>query len=225
MISKANLACLLTTAAVLLSVLSAQFALAAESLIDIEKNVNSYKFGLAQKQLESSVLLAKNPKAMFLYARCLIEVGRFDEAEVQLKRCLKSSPKPDLKEDAEGLIKIVPLMKHDLGNSTKETQLGYTGLGVKKGGVVENVVTGSSASVAGIKPGDRVVEIDGAPAPSDYSALINKIRGPIGTSVKLTVLRDGKKINCVLKRTSSIRQMTAGTSKLEEWINKAQHAR
>jgi carboxyl-terminal processing protease len=60
--------------------------------------------------------------------------------------------------------------------------------------VVLSVVEGSPADRAGIEPGDILVAVNGKSVSSeDYSQVAGEIRGPEGTEVKLTVLRDGEK--------------------------------
>ena len=66
--------------------------------------------------------------------------------------------------------------------STKDKQL-----------TVVSPIAGSPAEKAGIKAGDKILEIDGEPS-SKYSLIeaTLKIRGPKGTSVKLLVLHEGE---------------------------------
>ena len=52
---------------------------------------------------------------------------------------------------------------------------------------------GMPAAAAGIKPGDRITAINGTAVGKDFSASIDKMRGPVGTKVTLTVQRDGEK--------------------------------
>lgn len=71
-----------------------------------------------------------------------------------------------------------------------------TGIGAEVG-IREEVLTvisplrGSPAERAGLKPGDQIFKID-AEYSHDFSLFeaVKKIRGPIGTTVKLTILRD-----------------------------------
>ena len=49
-------------------------------------------------------------------------------------------------------------------------------------------------AAAGIKAGDKITSIDGtAVAGQDFNATIDRMRGPVGTKVTLTVQRDGEK--------------------------------
>jgi RIP metalloprotease RseP len=56
---------------------------------------------------------------------------------------------------------------------------------------VRSVVDGSAAAKAGIEPGDRIVEFNGAPAGS-FDEVSSLIRAHAGTSIDLTVERDGQ---------------------------------
>lgn len=59
--------------------------------------------------------------------------------------------------------------------------------------IIVSPLAGFPAEKAGLKPKDVVVEIDGkSTAGMTTSEAVTKIRGPQGTSVKLTVMRDGK---------------------------------
>ncbi|MBF0299177.1 MAG: PDZ domain-containing protein [Oligoflexia bacterium] len=68
--------------------------------------------------------------------------------------------------------------------------------------IVEKIVPGSGASKDGLKVGDLILKIDGVPI-KKFKELIdisNKIRGPIGSKVKLAILRDGEIINKNVRR-------------------------
>jgi carboxyl-terminal processing protease len=74
----------------------------------------------------------------------------------------------------------------------------YVGIGVTLESedeevVVTSPVEGSPADEAGVEPGDVVVAVDGESVrEEDLSEVVEKIRGPEGTRVELTVLRDGE---------------------------------
>ncbi len=54
-------------------------------------------------------------------------------------------------------------------------------------------VEGSPADRAGIRPGDRIVSIDGQPVRGRRpDALVKQMRGEVGTEVELTIRRDGE---------------------------------
>src|ERR687893_686989 len=68
--------------------------------------------------------------------------------------------------------------------------------------VVTSPVEGSPADEAGVEPGDVVVAVDGENVrEEDLSEVVEKIRGPEGTRVELTVLRDGEEREFDLERT------------------------
>jgi carboxyl-terminal processing protease len=74
----------------------------------------------------------------------------------------------------------------------------YVGIGVQLEGedsevVVTAPIENSPADRAGIDPGDVVVAVDGESVRGeDLSEVVEKIKGPEGTEVKLTVSRDGE---------------------------------
>src|SRR5918998_683043 len=83
----------------------------------------------------------------------------------------------------------------------------YVGIGVTLESedeevVVTSPVEGSPADEAGVEPGDVVVAVDGESVrEEDLSEVVEKVRGPEGTRVKLTVLRDGEERVFDLERT------------------------
>ncbi len=74
--------------------------------------------------------------------------------------------------------------------------------GVKKGVIVSQVMKDSPAKKAGIKPGDIIVAVNGKEVDkiNDLQKLI--MRNPPGTKVKITVVRNGKKIDIDVITTS-----------------------
>ncbi|MBM4218730.1 MAG: RIP metalloprotease RseP [Gammaproteobacteria bacterium] len=63
--------------------------------------------------------------------------------------------------------------------------------------VVGELTPGFPAADAGILPGDRVVEVEGAPV-DDYLEFVAEIRGRAGQSTRLVVLRDGRRLELEL---------------------------
>jgi carboxyl-terminal processing protease len=58
---------------------------------------------------------------------------------------------------------------------------------------VIEVFEGGPAREAGIRPGDQIIQVDGAPAPpAQLNDVIARIRGVVGTTVTLQLRRDGK---------------------------------
>lgn len=66
---------------------------------------------------------------------------------------------------------------------------------------VVSVLSGSPAEKAGIKPGDRIVEIDGSDITGLSTAEVTKrIKGDIGTKVNIGVIRDGETLRFEVER-------------------------
>ncbi len=80
-----------------------------------------------------------------------------------------------------------------------QTKGEFGGLGIEvtmESGLVKVVspIDDTPAAKAGIKPGDLIAEIDGtAVMGMTLSDAVEKMRGPIGTMVKITVIREGLK--------------------------------
>ena len=74
--------------------------------------------------------------------------------------------------------------------------------GVKKGVLVAQVMKGGPADKAGIKPGDIIVAVNGKPVSKIIELQKYVMRNPPGTELKITVVRDGKKIDFIVKTTS-----------------------
>ncbi len=71
--------------------------------------------------------------------------------------------------------------------------------GAKEGVFVQQVNPGGPAAEAGMKEGDVITSFNGKPV-KDGEELVNQVSAtPVGTSVPVTVLRDGKKIDLTLK--------------------------
>jgi carboxyl-terminal processing protease len=89
-----------------------------------------------------------------------------------------------------------------------QTKGEFGGLGIEvtmENGLVKVVspIDETPAARAGIKPGDMIAEIDGTAVMGlTLADAVDKMRGPIGTSVKLMVVREGQKapIPFTLKR-------------------------
>jgi carboxyl-terminal processing protease len=90
---------------------------------------------------------------------------------------------------------------------TEELSGNYEGIGVELEYRDQNIVVvapikGSSAEAMGVRAGDVVVKIDGVDVSAlDLPTVIDKIRGPIGSKVTLTLERSGKMIDFQLIRT------------------------
>jgi len=59
--------------------------------------------------------------------------------------------------------------------------------------IIRAVIPGTPADRAGLRPGDRVLEIDGEPVEGlTLGEIVERIRGEEGTEVKLTLVREGQ---------------------------------
>ncbi len=77
-----------------------------------------------------------------------------------------------------------------------DTQGKFTGIGISiamRGGFVTVVapIEGTPAHKAGVKAGDKIIKADGEPT-RDLRDAVKKMRGPKGTSVVITVVREGE---------------------------------
>jgi hypothetical protein len=68
--------------------------------------------------------------------------------------------------------------------------------------VVQVVNEGSPAERAGVRAGDVIVSIEGAPAGADLQNVVSRIRGPAGTPVRIGFEREGRPVELVLRRKS-----------------------
>ena len=75
---------------------------------------------------------------------------------------------------------------------TEETKDAFN-LPEARGALVQNVEPGKPADKAGIRHGDVVVEIDGKPIRNNRELIDYISYQPVGSSVKITVIRDGKR--------------------------------
>jgi RNA polymerase sigma factor (sigma-70 family) len=66
---------------------------------------------------------------------------------------------------------------------------------------IDRVIPGGGAALAGIVAGDRIVEVEGVPvAELGLSGAVARIRGVAGTTVRLALSRDGKRVELVVER-------------------------
>ncbi|MDD4278413.1 MAG: S41 family peptidase [Candidatus Sumerlaeales bacterium] len=85
-----------------------------------------------------------------------------------------------------------------LSQLEKDTEGNFSGIGIHiqmKDGVLTCVapMPGSPAAKAGMKPWDRIIEIDGKKTELiSLTDAVKKLTGPAGTTVKLTVYREGE---------------------------------
>ena len=80
-----------------------------------------------------------------------------------------------------------------LANMTPEIAEGF-GLGDQQGVIIQSIQDGSPAAKAGLRRNDVIVDMDGTPV-TDLSKFRLRIADtPVGTKVKLGLLRDGKRL-------------------------------
>lgn len=100
------------------------------------------------------------------------------------------------------------LEKEDFKDFQSETLGRFGGLGIEvimEGGFLQIIspIEDSPAEKAGIKPGDKIISIDGAVIRGlDIVEASKKLRGKIGTTITLTIKREGatKLLNLKIKR-------------------------
>ena len=101
-----------------------------------------------------------------------------------------------------------------------ETEGKFGGLGIEVGmemGVVKVIspIDDTPADKAGIKAGDYIVEIDGTQVQGKtLMEAVNLMRGPVGTSTKLTIRRKGLKKRKVFEIERAIIEIKSVTSKV-----------
>lgn len=88
------------------------------------------------------------------------------------------------------------LLPEDFREMQVETQGEFTGIGIQismrdKLVTVISPIEGTPAFKAGIKAGDKIIEVDGESI-KDLQAAVKRMRGPKGTTVSVTVLRKGE---------------------------------
>lgn len=112
----------------------------------------------------------------------------------------------------EGLVKAAgdPYTEYFNAEGSKELQEqlsgSFEGIGAELGKqedaiVIISPIAGFPAEKAGMKPRDIIYEINGKTAADiSISEAVKQIRGPKGTKVKLTVIRDGQKLDFEITR-------------------------
>ncbi|HSK92481.1 MAG TPA: S41 family peptidase [Candidatus Angelobacter sp.] len=77
--------------------------------------------------------------------------------------------------------------------------------------VIVSPISGSPAEAAGLRPGDRVLAVDGEPTLGEsLSSLVFRVRGEAGTDVTLTIERGGEERDITITRAViDLREVTA----------------
>jgi serine protease Do len=120
---------------------------------------------------------------------------------------------------AQELIKNGKVIRGWLGvslqNITPELAKSF-GLSSNKGALVAEVIKGGPADHAGMKQGDVIIAYQGNPV-DDPSSLRNSVSlAPVGSEVKLTVVRNGAKQDVTVKVASQEEQEKAVASSLKQ---------
>ena len=82
----------------------------------------------------------------------------------------------------------------------------FAGVGMTLGGrdgvvTVQDAYEGGPGREAGIRPGDQILAVDGVPVSGDkISDAVGRIRGEVGSTVTLTLRRDGREIVVAVPR-------------------------
>ncbi len=99
--------------------------------------------------------------------------------------------------DDQGLERHVSLSLPAIGEKSGSPDLlkevGFKPLRPTIEPVIDQVLKGSAAERAGVKPGDRVLSVDGKPI-RDWSELVESVQASPGVTLALTVERDGQQI-------------------------------
>ena len=93
---------------------------------------------------------------------------------------------------ATGTVKRA-MMGVNIANMTPEIAEGF-GLASLQGVIVQNVIKGSPAEKAGLQRNDVIVELNGKPVADRDKFRLTIADTPVGTKVRLGVMRDGKRI-------------------------------
>lgn len=100
------------------------------------------------------------------------------------------------------------ISKEDMEDYMDDTMGNFVGIGVymvkdteTNQIMVLSPIKNSPAEKAGIRPGDYIVEVDGnAYTGDDFSNISNKIKGEVGSTVKLKIQRDGETLDFEITR-------------------------
>lgn len=186
-----------------------------DPLKDVLSLYRQGKYKQAIKVMESLVSGSQmaNSEAHYYYAVMLNKTGQIVEAKRHYKRSLEISPyghMAELSKKAIANIEKVASGKTKITSSTsKGGRLGYTGLAVK-GNLVTRVFDRSPAQKARLMKGDRIVSVDGVKIDEQSKKNVYKrVRGPVGTTVRLQIKRGGKVYGCNLTRAKVEHGVTA----------------
>lgn len=113
------------------------------------------------------------------------------------------------------------LAKNDYQDMQEQTRGSFGGLGIEVGqedGLVKVIspMDGTPAAEAGIKPGDFISHVNGESLMGlSLDEAVDKMRGPIGSEVTVTILREGEKEPFDVKMTRETIKLTVVKSRTE----------
>lgn len=150
----------------------------------------SFSAFMAKTQREKNIILRQS--GIFFDVLLLAKSDYVDE--IPTKKLLEGA--------MSGLLKVLDPYSQFLNSRAyedlkMETQGEYAGIGVEisiKGGILHVIapLDGSPAEQAGIKAGDAIIKIDDSSARDiTLEEAVKKMRGAVGTPLKLTILREG----------------------------------
>jgi membrane-associated protease RseP (regulator of RpoE activity) len=142
-----------------------------------------------------------NPALQFYYAMLLRHFGRKEEAIERFELVLKMAPFGWMETRSKEALRELRDAPKSNAHYRLEGQEGFTGMKVKDNQIMQ-VLSGSAAEKARLAPGDKIVSIDGvATTGMDSDTVARRIRGIIGSPVKLVVERGGKQYSANVVRT------------------------
>ncbi|WP_134726432.1 S41 family peptidase [Paracoccus luteus] len=113
------------------------------------------------------------------------------------------------------------LSANDYEDMQTQTRGTFGGLGIEVGqedGLVKVIspIDGTPAAEAGVKPGDFITHVDGEPLMGlGLDESVDKMRGPIGSEITITILREGEAEPFDLKITRDTIKLTVVKTRVE----------
>ncbi|MDQ3923218.1 MAG: S41 family peptidase [Actinomycetota bacterium] len=164
----------------------------------------AYLYGRSQSP---AGLSAEDEESVALYAEALREVREdyVDKEAVDPKEQTYGAIEGMLESlDDEGHTRF--LTPEEIEKNREGLSSTYVGIGVQLEDkddevVVSSPIDGSPAKEAGVEPGDVLVAVDGESVQEeDVKGISERVRGPKGSEVQLTVLRDGEEREFTVER-------------------------
>ncbi len=145
-----------------------------------------------------------NAEAQFYYGILLNKFGKRDEAIIHLQKILLLDPPTSYwYQAAEKSLQRLEAPQPIATSASKGGRVGYVGFGITDHKITK-VLANSPAAQAHLEYGDVIVSVDGLSASNlSTDELTKRIRGPIGSRVKLVVSRQGKEYTVGLIRSEA----------------------